>query len=300
MFLVEFTPLRVVEHQGAQRFWQVVEPMLVVREAENCVLIGLIQDVLRGSAAGNWRLLSIEERDRPGAAALVSSTGMLVLTWATPEMLERLIDFLQAARQPVTSIYAPAYTSWQFSRRWAEATQQDFTFDREERVYQLSRVRYELPATGRLEAATSADQPLLVRWLERFVYEVRYECATDVAQLAGLLIQARAAFLWKAPDPVAMASWSLTSTHGASMNFVYTPPEFRGRGYGKAVSAALGGHMLASGRRYCFILTDREDMRTNALYQKIGARTVCEMQRCLIVPRPAAQSPGAAVAVSAK
>ena len=66
---------------------------------------------------------------------------------------------------------------------------------------------------------------------------------------------------------------------------MYTPPEFRGQGYGKAVTAALGAQMLASGLRYCFILTDIDDVRSNAIYQKIGGRTVAEFMRATIQPR---------------
>lgn len=42
--------------------------------------------------------------------------------------------------------------------------------------------------------------------------------------------------------------------------------------------------MLANGRRFCFILTEPTDGQTNMLYQQVGARTLCELMRCNILP----------------
>jgi predicted GNAT family acetyltransferase len=58
----------------------------------------------------------------------------------------------------------------------------------------------------------------------------------------------------------------------------------RGKGHGTAVVAALARHLFANGTRFCFILTDPADQRTNHIYQKVGARTLCELLRCSILP----------------
>jgi len=90
---------------------------------------------------------------------------------------------------------------------------------------------------------------------------------------------------------VSMAGWVCPTANGASISFVYTPPELRGRGYGKAVTAALAGQMLAGGLKFISIRADTDDAQTNAMYQGIGAQTVGEFMRCTIGPPvPAAPS----------
>ena len=88
-----------------------------------------------------------------------------------------------------------------------------------------------------------------------------------------------------------MAAWGVSTPHGAVIHFVYTPPELRGQGYAKAVSAALGAQMLAGGLWYAFVLTEIGDVRANAVYHAIGARTLCELTRCSILPHDPSAPP---------
>jgi predicted GNAT family acetyltransferase len=54
------------------------------------------------------------------------------------------------------------------------------------------------------------------------------------------------------------------------INFVYTPPAHRGRGYASACVAALTRRMLDEGRRYCFLFTDLSNPTSNGIYRAIG------------------------------
>jgi predicted GNAT family acetyltransferase len=130
---------------------------------------------------------------------------------------------------------------------------------------------------------------MVKEWVAEFVEDANFELGRrSLDDVVDALVAPRLLYLWKSPDPVSMAAWVAPTQHGASINFVYTPPEFRGQGYGKAVSAALGAQMLASGLKFCFILTDIGDQRSNAVYQSIGARTLCEFLRCTIRPKVSA------------
>jgi hypothetical protein len=98
------------------------------------------------------------------------------------------------------------------------------------------------------------------------------------------MIRLKMCYYWKDSEPRAMAAWTSPTAHGGSINFVYTPPEFRKRGYAKAIVSGLANRMLQNGAWYCFILTDVDDYRTNKLYQDVGARTLCELLRCTVGP----------------
>lgn len=82
-----------------------------------------------------------------------------------------------------------------------------------------------------------------------------------------------------------MAAAVMPTAHGISINFVYVPQEARGHGHGKAVTAALGQYLLEQGRRYCFILADVADRRSNQVYQSIGGRTLGELFQWKILPK---------------
>ena len=81
-----------------------------------------------------------------------------------------------------------------------------------------------------------------------------------------------------------MAVRTRPTPHGEAINFVFVPPEARGKGHGRDLAAAMSRMMLMEGRRYCFIMTDAEDRRTHHIYFSIGARTVAVFLRCQMVP----------------
>jgi len=57
---------------------------------------------------------------------------------------------------------------------------------------------------------------------------------------------------------------------------VYTPPAFRRRGYGSAVTAHVSRHLIEKGARV-MLFTDSSNPTSNAIYQEIGYRLVDEL-----------------------
>ena len=66
---------------------------------------------------------------------------------------------------------------------------------------------------------------------------------------------------------------------------MYTPPAWRGRGYGSAVTAAVTAERLASGRRFCFLYTDLANPTSNKIYVDLGYQPVCDAVDCVFEPR---------------
>ena len=285
MYDVQFPSLRFVEFPNVRAFQIRVGPWLTLREGENCHLLGLLPDFAKTSTGPQARFLAVQDRDEIVAAAVLFPSGSMVATWATREIVEVLLQGLAGTRSVLTGVYAPSYVSKLVAKLWAERTGQKFARDRDERLYQLAFPVHTPAAGGRLEAATPQDRALVLDWAVGFSKEVKLEVGgSTVSQQVDELIRLQCLYLWKHPEPVAMAAWVCPTPHGGCINFVYTPPAQRGKGYGKDVTTALGQKMLNAGSRFCFILTDCEDRRTNQLYQRIGARTLCEFVRCQIVP----------------
>ncbi len=293
MYTVRFSPYHFVEYADPRQFDQRVGKWLLLREAENAFLLGQMHDILavrRHAIGAAPRLFSLEEDGAITAAAVLFPDGNLVLTWTTAALLGVLAQGLTGARCQISAVYAPAHISWPFAKLWAEQTGQRWQMGAEERVYQLARLRCPAPASGHLEAAAPAHRLLVRPWIADFVRETGFPDARD-AYLTDTLIAQRQLFLWMDPQPVSMAAWTMPTQHGACINFVYTPPELRGRGHGKAVVAALARHIIDSGLQFCFIFTGTVDHPSNSLYQAIGARTLCEFMRCAILPAVRPQAP---------
>ncbi|MCA9556723.1 MAG: GNAT family N-acetyltransferase, partial [Myxococcales bacterium] len=83
-------------------------------------------------------------------------------------------------------------------------------------------------------------------------------------------------WVWEDGEAVSMAAAVSPTPHGVRVNFVYTPPERRGRGYASACVAALSQAQLDAGRQFCFLYTDLANPTSNAIYQRIGYRPVTD------------------------
>jgi uncharacterized protein len=273
--------MQFVEYRDPRAFQEKVEPWLMVRETENSGLITQLPILFLPPPRGA-RVFVIEEHESVALVAALFADGRLIITWAQRHVLFRLAQGLREAGCTVSAVYGPAHLSWPLAEIWARMTGQRFAFGPEERVYQLGRLRYAPPATGHLEMAGAEHRALAGPWLREFARETGF--IDNLARVERILFDQHQLYLWMAPHPVAMAAWVSPTPHGAGINCVYAPPEYRGHGFGKAVVAALAQRMLDSGLEFCVIHADAHDLRTNALYQALGARTLCELMRCPILP----------------
>ncbi|BAY85818.1 GCN5-related N-acetyltransferase [Calothrix parasitica NIES-267] len=57
---------------------------------------------------------------------------------------------------------------------------------------------------------------------------------------------------------------------------VYTPPEYRKKGYASACVAGLSQTLLGEGYKFCFLFTDLSNPTSNKIYQKIGYQPVAD------------------------
>ena len=286
MYVVRFSKYRVVEFSDPSLYQHHVGKWMEIREAENSYLLGQIPSIISSSRQSGQmaqRLFALQDGEHIVAAAILFAGGCLGHTWASPEMVAAIVDGLIDARCHLTSAFGPAHIAHQLAEMWGQRTGQGLATERAERVYQLTRIAHQPPEGGRLEAAAMGDVDLLAAWMRGFIEESQFETRDYSArQMTELLIRQKALWVWKQPGAVSMAGSTSPTTHGISINFVYTPTEFRGQGHAKSVVAALGKQLLASGYSYCFILTDVDDVVTNRLYQSVGARTIGELMRCKI------------------
>ena len=84
-----------------------------------------------------------------------------------------------------------------------------------------------------------ADLALLTGWTEVFVSEARIAEPMDAYRVVEDAIKRGRLHVWEDARPVSMAAWTGKTPSGVRINFVYTPRELRGKGYGTACVKAL-------------------------------------------------------------
>jgi predicted GNAT family acetyltransferase len=130
------------------------------------------------------------------------------------------------------------------------------------------------PGAARL--ATEADRGVLVRWTSEFMAETG-ERSQDAARTVTDRLSYGGFTLWEdAGQPVAAASITRCVAGVCRINSVYTPVEFRRRGYGGAVTTAASRQAMNHGAATVVLYTDLANPTSNALYQRLGYRRVSD------------------------
>ena len=82
-------------------------------------------------------------------------------------------------------------------------------------------------------------------------------------------------YIWQDNEPVAQAVLGRNTPNGAAISWVYTPPEFRGKGYATSVVAELSKALLDGGKSFCCLFADASNPASCAVYHKLGYYDVC-------------------------
>ncbi len=165
-----------------------------------------------------------------------------------------------------------------FAEAWQQVPGAVAVPARNERLYALDVLVAPAGVPGRARLATEADLQLLIDWSLAFHHEATAD--QPGAGIAGVVksrIGEGGYHLWELDGaPVCFAGASPPAAGIARIGPVYTPPAHRRHGYASACVSAASRHALADGAAGCMLYTDLGNRTSNAIYQQIGYRPVCD------------------------
>ena len=265
----------------AGQFLERVQPFLLRREAEHCLILGLLDGLRSGEQWGAEPPLmaAVETRGEVATAVLMTPPHNLILSWtAEDSTLDTIARELHARGVAIPGVNGSADIAQKFALKWSELSQRTGRVQMAQRIYQLSRVTNRVRAAGRLREPDRSDETLLREWRAAFSVEAEGMNREQAREGAALpLPQSRRLLLWDLDETaVAMAGFAGPTPNGIRVAWVYTPPENRGKGFAGACVAALSQKLLDDGRKFCFLYTDLANPISNHVYQKIGYKPVVD------------------------
>jgi predicted GNAT family acetyltransferase len=273
--------LRIKFFSDASQFLKGVQPFLLRREAEHCLILGLLDGLRSGEQWGAAPPLMalVEDRGEVAAVALMTPPHNLILSWtADDSAIEAIAEELHAKGLAIPGVNSAANIARKFAKEWSQLSGCTIRQDWAQRIYQLSRVTDESRSAGRLREPYEHDRALVMKWRAAFAIEADRtdpEQATKAA--AEPLQRSTHLMLWEVEGiPVSMAGFTGRTPHGVRVAWVYTPPENRGKGFAGACVAALSQKLLDEGRKFCFLYTDLTNPTSNHVYQTIGYEPVTD------------------------
>ncbi|HEX5189289.1 MAG TPA: GNAT family N-acetyltransferase [Streptosporangiaceae bacterium] len=157
---------------------------------------------------------------------------------------------------------------------WHERTGRRGQVSQRQRLYRLGDlVRTDRVPDGAARVATEADAAIVRALYSAFAAEVGHEDAPE--QLIADRLMAGQLMLWETDgEPVSFAGSTGVLEGVARIGPVYTPPRWRGRGYGGAVTTAIGELARERGAASVVLFTDLANPASNSLYVRLGYRPV--------------------------
>jgi predicted GNAT family acetyltransferase len=272
--------MNVTRYATAHEFLDAALPALMRAEAENNLIIGVAQGIARSpSAVKDPYFATADIVDEVLACAVYFAPFKLVLTRAGREPIAALAADAFEAAPDVEGVIGPHRSATDFALTWGGLSGADPSPGMQLRIHETRAVTgSDLPVpSGVLRQAQIDDQDLLSAWTETFVAEVRLPEKVDASRVVSDSIQRGRLYVWDDGRPVSMAAWSGKTPNGVRINFVYTPRELRGKGYGTACVSALTRQELAKGSTFCWLYTDLSSAASPNIFKRIGYRPVSDV-----------------------
>jgi predicted GNAT family acetyltransferase len=184
-----------------------------------------------------------------------------------------LAPSLAATSRPLPGVSGEVQSVSAFAEKWTELTGQRSSPDVAMRMYRLAELTVPEGVEGHDRRAVEDDVELVVGWLEAFHDEAQPNAPKqDLKALAEQRIRAGQFRLWEDKEAVALAGFSPPVAGVSRVGPVYTPPAWRKRGFGAAVTAQATLAAIDAGADHVVLYTDLANPTSNAIYQTIGYR----------------------------
>ena len=263
----------------AAEFLAAVRPALGQHEAEHHLVLGVAETLVRSATPdGEPFAVSVTDDDGLVAAAIMTGNRPLLLASdrdAIAGVVPLLCDALQSAGRMPSHAIGVAGQVDAIAEEWGRRMHRAPRLAMRQRVYRITDVEAIPPTSGALRAATMDDVDLVADWVAAFEAEALSPGLPQSARgAAARRIAAGEVYLWCDPDPRTMAGSARPTRRAIAVNAVYTPPEWRRRGYATACVAELSTLLLRRGYELCVLYTDLANPTSNSIYSRIGYRPV--------------------------
>jgi GNAT superfamily N-acetyltransferase len=280
-------PVEVRRYSEARSYLDRAEGWLLREEAEHGLFLGVATALLGQHRFGSpIYLATLEEGGSVIGCAFRTPPFHAALTRLPPSAVAPLVEDIGCVYETLPGVQGPEREAVTFAEAWCRRTSCDSFLAFRLRIHVLTEVTFPIPfASGRLRPAAEGDIDLVAGWAAGFVSDTGV--GTRPEDFGEHLLRAGGLYLWEDGEPKCMVGVNRASPNGATIGTVYTPPQFRGRGYASAAVAELSQRLLDAGRRFCTLYTDLANPTSNKIYRAVGYRPRSESILIRFVERSA-------------
>lgn len=237
------------------------------------------------SAAQNGRLKNsvtmIECKLFGKTIAIAMQAGLHLMVTSEVNRFAKLIaEYFIENEISVPGVIGPETASYEFAKMYCDLKKCKMKLAMNQRLYELKKVIWPTTISGEFRLMNDKDISEIEKWTESYFLEtIPWELPTkeEIRQMTLARVPREMTYVWIDKGTlVSMANLARATETNITVNGVYTPPQFRRKGYAAALVAAVSNEGLKKGKKSCVLYTDLSNPTSNSIYQKIGYRPVAD------------------------
>ena len=271
--------MKFKRYTDVESFKADVLDILLEDEVQNNVPISIVLNSSKYNA-DDWLLSTVT--DDNGVIVLIAICTLpfnLLLYEPSEKINEKSIGFLVTEIKRIDFIPPGVLAKSELARCFADAFcgSDGNTLKMTMKLMRLDKLAEYKQAPGFYRLLTEEDLAYTPSWEHAFCIDCGLPSYTYTDNLER--IKSRLGkdihYMWEDGEPVSQAVYGRDTPNGAAVNWVYTPPQFRGRGYATSVVAVLTKSLLDRGKKFCYLFADAANPASCAVYHKLGYYDVC-------------------------
>ncbi|KAK9367576.1 hypothetical protein V1509DRAFT_144635 [Lipomyces kononenkoae] len=282
--------IRVKEYTNGQAFLNELLPQLEQHELENGHVISKAKIWHQNDNTNAGYFSAALDNDGQLVYAAIWTPGnVMFLSWSSPDGGGEEAQTMLAKHAAGRSLSVPGMQgcepgAFTFTKTYVAALDKSYILQRAMTTYRLKDVKLpdhsrDMVSRGILRTATSEDDiKMLASWYIGFNEQCLMPIPDEDEAVKAISIHVWSGhmYLWTLDGkPVSMAFKVRPLKYGCAVSGVYTPREWRGRGYATAMMAVLSGHIRMD---YDFVSlhADNNNPTSNYIYQQVGYEKWCK------------------------
>ncbi len=276
--------MKVISYDNAHDFLKEAEKALLQNESFYNLKLGLSDAILKNNlnVSAPLYFALFEKEQFVGCALRTDATKPLAISLMSTLAIEALIDFLMEQKISLLGVIGEVHTTNQFKELWLQKHQiQSLTskLNIHLGIYETDKIIFP-ESDQKIILGTDEHQETIFKFIKGFsedCFPNREHKDAEIEKLTLRHITNKSLYLLKnnSGEIVSMAANTRGSINGGTISLVYTPNEFRKKGYGSVVTAKVAEIILKE-KKFANLFTDLTNPTSNSIYQKIGFKKIGE------------------------
>lgn len=273
--------MKVVTYATIDDFMEDTFEVLLKKEAQNNLLIGNALAAREGNIKDYFFITIKDTQDKIYLTAIMKEPFGLAVYETSNEPCEEavllLAKELTLCPKNLSSIIGEQGLINRLTKAYCALTAKKASLVSSMNLLKLTQVIDFPKPSGYLRLAQLKDLFFLPYWEEAFAIDCKLPKKSFDERVGQLerKIKLEKVYIWENKHPVCMVQHGKQLVNGAAVSYVYTPPHFRSKHYGKVCVAEAMRYLLSQGNKFCCLFADTLNPISNKIYEQIGYKQLC-------------------------